>query len=150
MNKSKSKKRSVFNIIDIIIVALLAIFLAYFIYTYVMGNSLNNIGATEVEIEYTLRIENVRGAHNKNIKEGHTVKTSDGNIFLGNVLSVNREFSESGSGYVLYVTVRSDAYMRKNSSINISGQKLVENMEIPLCFPNYFASSAVITEIKVV
>lgn len=150
MNKSKSKKRSVFNIIDIIIVALLAIFLAYFIYTYVMGNSLNNIGATEVEVEYTLRIENVRGAHNKNIKVGHAVKTSDEGIFLGNVLSVNRELSEDSNGYILHVTVKSSAYMRKNSSINVDGQRIEENMELPLCFPNYFASSAVITEIKVV
>ena len=150
MISSSSKKRTVFNIVDVIIVAILVVFIAYFIYTYVLGNSLYNLGATEVEVEYTLRIENVRGSYNKNIKEGHTVKASDNDTILGNVLSVNRVLSEHGGTYTLYITVKSSAYMQKNSSINIGGQKLEENMEIPLRFPDYFASSAIITDIKVV
>ena len=149
MNKSKKKKNAVFNIIDIIIVTLLAIFLAYFIYTYVLGNSLYNIGATEVEIEYTLRIDNVRDSYSENIKESHVVKSSDGNINLGRVFYVTTEPSPNGDSCVLYVTIKSSAYMRKNSSINIGGQNLTENMEISLRFPEYFASSAIITEIKV-
>lgn len=150
MIKSNSKKKTVFNIIDIIIVAILIVFIAYFVYTYVLDNSLYNLGATEVEVEYTLRIENVRGSYIQNIKEGHTVKSYDNDIILGSVLSTDRVLSEQVDCYTLYITVKSSAYMQKNSSINIGGQKLEENMEIPLRFPDYFASSAIITDIKVV
>ena len=150
MIKARKDKKTVFNIIDIIIIAIFVIFLSYFIYSYVLGNSLYNIGAEEVQLEYNLRLDKVKAAYCNNIKEGDIIKTSDGKLVLGRVVSSTLEISDDGMSYTVYVTVQADAYMRKSSIFNIQNQKLKPNMAISIRFPNYSPRSAVITDIKVV
>lgn len=150
MIKARKDKKTVFNIIDIIIIAIFIIFLSYFIYSYVLGNSLYNIGAEKVQLEYNLRIDKVKASYCNNIKEGDIIKTSDGKLVLGRVVSSTSEISDDGMSYTVYVTVQADAYMRKNLIFNIQNQKLKPDMAISIRFPNYYPHSAVITDIKVV
>ena len=150
MIKARKDKKTVFNIIDIIIIAIFVIFLSYFIYSYVLGNSLYNIGADEVKVEYTLRLDYVKYVYCDNIKPGDIIKSSDGKLTLGKVISSKPEMSDDGMTFSVYVTVQADAYMRKSSIFNIQNQKLKPDMAISIRFPNYYPHSAVITDIKVV
>lgn len=150
MIKARKNKKSVFNVIDIIIIAIFIIFLTYFIYSFVLGNSLYNIGADEVKVEYTLRLDYVKHVYCDNIKPGDIIKSSDGELTLGKVISSKSELSDDGMTFTVYVTVQADAYMRRNSTFNIQNQRLKPDMAISLRFPNFSPRSAVITDIKVV
>ena len=119
MIKARKDKKTVFNIIDIIIIAIFVIFLSYFIYSYVLGNSLYNIGADEVKVEYTLRLDYVKYVYCDNIKPGDIIKSSDGKLTLGKVISSKPEMSDDGMTFSVYVTVQADAYMRKSSIFKI-------------------------------
>ena len=109
-----------------------------------------NIGADEVKVEYTLRLDYVKYVYCDNIKPGDIIKSSDGKLTLGKVISSKPEMSDDGMTFSVYVTVQADAYMRKSSIFNIQNQKLKPDMAISIRFPNYYPHSAVITDIKVV
>ena len=148
--KLRKKKKSSFNIVDIIIVALLALFLAYFIYSAILGGNLYNIGAKKGTVEYTVCIEHVRTDYSNNFDIGDAVKNTDGTLSLGTIIGKSSELSDDGLTYSILLTIRTQAYMRKNSVFNVDKQKIKQDSTISLRFPDYAPYSAVIADIKVV
>ena len=145
-NKPYKSKKISFNIVDALIVLAILLSLTYIIYVQILGNSLGNIGANRVEIEYSIKIENVDEDYYSKIKIGDTVKTSDGSNEIGTVISI----SPMARDQSITVLIRTEAYER-NGSYKVNDFKIGINEELSVRFLNYAPSTKVkCTQIKVI
>lgn len=143
--QKKAKKVS-FNIVDVLICAVLLIFLAYVIFTYAIGGSIRDLKATDVRVEYTVIIEKVIPEYYHEIKIGDTLKSRDGSLPLGKVAG-KTEIAEDGSATII---IQSDAH-RSQRSYRIGDQKIDPGTKLEIRFPDYAPSSTVkCTSIKVI
>ncbi len=145
-NKPYKSKKISFNIVDVLIVLVILLFLAYIVYVHVLGHSISNIGAQRVEIEYSVKIDNVDMDYYSKIKIGDTVKTSDGAKELGAVTSI----SPLARDQSITVTIRTVAY-EKNGFYEVNDLKIGVDEELSIRFLNYAPSTKVkCTHIKVI
>ena len=145
INLRKSKKVS-FNLVDALITLVIILYLAYIVYVHVLGHSLSNIGSEKVEIEYSIKIENVDPEYYSKIKVGDIARTSDGTKEFGVIVYISPMVQYRS----LTVIIRSEAYT-KGESFKVEDKKIGVGEELKLRFLNYAPSGKVTcTDIKVV
>ncbi|MBQ9743796.1 MAG: DUF4330 family protein [Clostridia bacterium] len=137
-NKTGKAKKTSFNIVDVLILAVFLFFVAYIIYAHVLGYSVENFGATKVNVEYTIRIEDVSSEYFNKITSGDPVKSNDGSVNMGKVVK-KYAISDDGSATIL---IQSSAY-RSNRSYTIGGQTVNPGTELEIRFPDYAPSAKV-------
>lgn len=133
----KGNKKVSFNIVDILIVAVAIILLAYFIYCVILGNDLSSLGAKRISAEYTLKIENASEEYYNMIFIGDTVKSSDGTVLLGKV--IGKSYENTSDSITIFVTVSSDLYL-KSGTYSIKDKKISEGAVLSIRFPGYSPS----------
>ena len=144
-NKPHNAKKISFTIVDALIVFAILISIAYIIYVHVLGHSISDIGAKCVEIEYSVKIEDVDPDYYSKIKIGDTVKTSDGSRELGAVTSI----SPIARNQSITVTIKAEAYER-NGLYEVNEIKIGVDEQLSIRFLNYAPSEKVkCTHIKV-
>ncbi|MBQ8392397.1 MAG: hypothetical protein IJX51_01365 [Clostridia bacterium] len=136
--KTGKAKKTSFNIVDVLILAVFLFFVAYIVYAHVFGYSLENFGATKVNVEYTVKIDNVPSEYFHKIASGDPVKSSDGSVTMGTVV---KKYSISDDGSATIV-IQSSAY-RSNRSYTVGGQTVDPGTELEIRFPDYAPSTKV-------
>ena len=120
MEKNKEKSFS-FNIIDLLIIALLIAGICAIIYTFVFGNDIKKLFSPKTEISYTVLID-----ENNTIALGQNVRTE-----LKKDAGTIEELKKSDNG--IYVTIKSNAYL-VDGELFVNGTKISENNDIILVF----------------
>ena len=138
-NRKTKKKKFPFNTVDVIIALIMLFCVAYIMYVPVMGNSLYNIGAEKVTIEYEIEIDSKNISHEnyKNFRIGDAVKTNDGAHTLGKVVA---KYSNADGS--VNVVIKSEAFLRKDV-YKIDGLRIYKNAELNIRFPNFAPKDAV-------
>jgi len=144
--KPHKVKKFSFNIVDAIITLVILLSLVYIVYVHALGYSISNIGAKQVEIEYTIKIEKVDSDYYSKIKIGDKVRTGDGANVIGTVISI----SPLGRDNSISVSIRSEAFER-NRSYKVNEQKISTEEPFFVRFLNYAPSTKVkCTSIRVI
>ncbi len=135
----KKKKKIPFNVIDVLISLFIILSLAYIVYVPILGNSLYNIGAKRVTIEYEIEIHNddISLQNYKKFQVGDIVWNSDGSHTMGKVTAKYPNADGSVS-----VIISSEAYLR-NNIYKIEDAEIYENAVFKIRFPNCAPSDAV-------
>ena len=141
------KSRKKFNIVDLVVVAVIIIALAYAAYA-VVSNMEENSGTAQ--IQYVIEVAEIRSELADNIAEGDAVYNADGD-FMGNVssISVSQAYHEGADkngnavysridGYnALYITVDCTAGVR-NAGYEISDEYIAAGNEYALRAPGLY------------
>lgn len=136
---TKKKKKRPFNVVDVLISLFILLFLSYIVYVLILGNSLYNIGAKRVAIEYEIEIDDadINLQNYKKINIGDTVKSNDGKEILGKVT-----YKYSINDGSVRVVISSDAFLR-GDVYKIGDTEVYKNADINVRFPNYAPPVAV-------
>ena len=167
-NKTPDKKKRKFNIIDFLII--LAILAIIFVVIYVVSpwSQINNIfNASEKELIYTVKLENVDEELISLIKQGDEVidsvsKSSLGKVYIvgdGTVKSTELGYEtdaegeyegkwiESSDKYDITIQIKTSANYEENVGLFVNGTRVAVGEEFYLRFPK-FEWNGYCTEIK--
>lgn len=135
----KKKKKTPFNAVDVIIALFLVLYVAYVVYVLILGNSLYNIGAQKVAIEYEIEIKSndISIDNYENIQIGDVVRSHDGANILGKVVAKYSNADGSAS-----IVIKSDAFLR-NGVYKIDGVRVYKKADLEIRFPDYAPKNAV-------
>ena len=136
---TKKKKKAPFNIVDVIIALFMILYIAYVVYVLILGNSLYNIGAQRVAIEYEIEINSndISIDNYNNIRIGDVVRSHDGANILGKVVAKYSNADGSAS-----IIIKSDAFLR-NGVYKIDGVRVYKKAALDIRFPDYAPKDAV-------
>jgi len=144
---SKKKKKTPFNAVDVLIILFIALCLAYIVYVLILGNSLYNIGAKRVNIEYEIEIagNDISIQNNQKFQVGDKVRSADGSHELGTI----KEKYTNADGSVS-VVISSEAFLRKEI-YKIGDIRIYKDATLSIRFPDYAPSDTVkCIDVKVV
>ena len=143
-------KKSRFNVVDLLIIIVVLLALSIFAYFIFLGGSAER-GNEKTEIEYTIRIYNLRTELSDKVKEGDEVIDAQRFYSIGKVKSVRCEKSNAATGKIvngkldykpsndhvdMYITIRASAKKTQNG-YTIGGYSLCTGKNVCIRTPGF-------------
>ena len=147
-NRQSDKKRKfTFNIVDALIILILATIIATVVYVFVLGKSVEDLYSKETEITYTVSINDVDGDIIGYICEGDKAYHSGKDKYVGTITAIEHSPSDTGNGIDIIVTVSTKARVNNDGVYSINGDVISKGTTVNVRFAKYQPQEAICKDI---